>query len=233
MSKTCPACRAPNREHAKHCISCGASFPSREAAMRLCPAGRHAMDTAWEVCPYCAVDEAGGAGGASAGPDVQPTVIESPPRPAAPVKTSGPQRAEGGAGDAPVAQQHTVFMGSGGAADAAGPGVRRIVGILITYTWTQEGQIFPLREGRTVIGRDASCDVAIPQDSLLSGRHASVIVRERRFWIDDENSMNGTQVDGHAVVDKHELASTAALRVGATDLLFLAVPTAVQEQPFG
>lgn len=227
MSKTCPACNAPNREHAKHCISCGAAFPPRQAAVRLCPAGRHAMDTAAQVCPYCAVDDVARPPAAAAA-DVQPTVIESPPRPAATPPAAGHGTAPGAA-SAP-SDPHTVFMGSGAA--AAAPGARRIVGVLISYSWKAEGEIFPLREGRSLIGRDTSCDVAIPADSQLSARHASVITREQRFWIDDENSMNGTSVDGGAVVEKRELASPATIRVGATELLFLAVPTGKGREPF-
>ena len=46
-------------------------------------------------------------------------------------------------------------------------GGRRIVGVLVTYSWHREGQIFPVREGRNFLGGDPSCDIAIDADTHL------------------------------------------------------------------
>src|SRR5206468_10214993 len=56
--------------------------------------------------------------------------------------------------------------------EAAG---RRIVGVLVTYTWKPEGQLFALREGRNLIGRDPDqCEIAVPDDSALSARNTII-----------------------------------------------------------
>jgi pSer/pThr/pTyr-binding forkhead associated (FHA) protein len=43
----------------------------------------------------------------------------------------------------------------------------------------------------TLIGRE-NCDLTYPQDTLLSPRHASVAVRERKLVLRDLNSLNGS-----------------------------------------
>ena len=46
---------------------------------------------------------------------------------------------------------------------------RKIVGILVTYSWKKEGEVFEIREGRNIIGSDIDCDVHVSYDPSLSG----------------------------------------------------------------
>ncbi len=102
----------------------------------------------------------------------------------------------------------------------AAPG-RRIVGVLVTYSWRPEGQIFPIYEGRNVIGRGGECEVSVPHDGSLSERN-SHISYQQRFVVGDLVSMSGTFLNGDAVLSQFEaLPDTATLRTGSTTWLFV------------
>src|ERR1035438_6691929 len=61
---------------------------------------------------------------------------------------------------------------------AGGDEARRITGVLVTFTWRREGQLFPLYEGKNRIGSgraaDRRCDVQISTDPTLSREHALI-----------------------------------------------------------
>lgn len=164
-------------------------------SLRYCPAGRHPMDPGWEVCPYCA--------------------SESAPRP---VRDDATRRSvpEGELAQIAVAGAvpRTVF---------AEEAPRRIVGVIATYTWRPEGEVFFVREGSNLVGSAPECEIRITSDPRISGRHACIVHRPGGFWIDDENSMNGTFVDGALIEDKQRLPDTAVLRTGGTLWRFTAL----------
>jgi pSer/pThr/pTyr-binding forkhead associated (FHA) protein len=66
------------------------------------------------------------------------------------------------------------------------------------------GEIFPLREGENVIGREAG-DVTFPADGWVSARHARIDVAGGELTVADAGSSNGTFV---------KLAGPAALVPG-------------------
>ncbi len=53
------------------------------------------------------------------------------------------------------------------------------------------GAAFVLKDGENLIGRDAG-DVTFPGDGFVSGRHASLQVRQERMFVKDLGSSNGT-----------------------------------------
>ncbi len=136
----------------------------------------------------------------------------------------------------------------GGKADAAGqsavkktsfgmPGMqpgpadqRKIVGVLISYTWRPEGQIFPVREGRNWIGRDPlQADIVIEQDDALSAVNSTISFRTR-FTIGDKDSMGGTYVNGEPVEDSsHPLPNYSRIRTGSTTWTFITIEPAAGE----
>jgi hypothetical protein len=134
----------------------------------------------------------------------------------------------------PVAVQHAAVQSAAaqsGAAQAvaaqtipvSSPQVfgRRIVGLLITYTWNPEGQIFPLREGRNLIGRSSSCDISLPQDSHLSDTNTHVTYR-KNFTVGDMVSMGGTDLNGDPIEENFvRLPNYARIRAGSTQFLFI------------
>ncbi len=127
----------------------------------------------------------------------------------------------------------TVFGGSDSesAPAAASPVVekkvdRRIVGLLLTYTWKPEGQIFPVREGRNRIGRNAECEIALPEDPHLSGVNSHITYR-KNFTIGDLVSMSGTDMNGVPIEETYvKLPNYAQIRAGSTHFTFIAVDPA-------
>lgn len=166
-------------------------------SLRYCPAGRHPMDPGWEVCPYCASESSQKGGDATR---------RSVPEPAV---QPGSEAAEPMAG-------RTVFGG-----DGAPP--RRVVGVLVTYTWRPEGEVFLVREGSNLLGTSPECEARISTDPRMSGRHACIVHRPGGFWIDDENSMNGTFVNGELIEEKRRLPGSAVVRTGETVWRFIAL----------
>ena len=174
-------------------------------SLSYCPAGRHPMDPGWEVCPYCASESSKKGGDATYRSVGEPAAGEpaAPPGPATPVSDSG----------------RTVF-GTEGEQPA-----RRVVGVLVTWTWRPEGELFPVREGSNLLGSSPECEARISTDPRMSGRHASIVVRPGGFWIDDENSMNGTFLNGELVEERRRLPGSAVIRTGETVWRFTALET--------
>lgn len=108
------------------------------------------------------------------------------------------------------------------------PGAKRkIVGVLITYSWQDSGQIFPVYEGRNLIGRDpALSDICIPHDTTLSSVNTSISYRLPRlqFLIADKDSMSGTDVDSKPVDTEFvPLRNYAKIRTGSTHWTFVSI----------
>jgi pSer/pThr/pTyr-binding forkhead associated (FHA) protein len=104
---------------------------------------------------------------------------------------------------------------------------RRIVGLLVTYTWKPEGEVFFVREGRTKIGRDdRECEVVIPNDGSLSRENTTIIYRaggSGTFRVSDKESMGGTWVNGVVIETEVQLENYSTIRAGATTWIFIAV----------
>ncbi|NVH74238.1 FHA domain-containing protein [Paraburkholderia sp. JPY432] len=105
---------------------------------------------------------------------------------------------------------------------------RRITGALVTYTWQPQGQLFPLYEGRNVIGRGdiasegRPCDVHITSDPKLSNEHAILLWRRDagHFELVDNLSTNGTFVSEREIGrDSAHLADGDQFVAGGTRFL--------------
>ena len=124
----------------------------------------------------------------------------------------------------------TVF---GAAAPDLGPSKAdkpKIVGVLATFTWRADGQVFYVREGRNKIGRAGDCDIVVEHDHSLSGWNTSITYRSGRFTITGKDSMNGTFVNSDEVIAETTTAlpNYATIRVGSTTFRFVALdPPAV------
>lgn len=189
----------------------------------------------------------------------QPPVSPTPPTapPPAPVAAQTPAPAAPRWSDAaplaadPGQRRRTVFAGAA-PAEAPAPSVptpaptplaggtrrqqtvavdpgRKIVGVLITYSWQESGQVFPILEGRNLIGKDPDqCDIAIPQDATLSAVNSFITYR-RHFLIGDKVSMSGTDVDGEPIETEFvPLRNYAKIRTGSTYWTFVSVQPPAQ-----
>ena len=244
MSKRCPQCQTENRDQANRCMNCNYPFAETGRGMRMCPAGRHVMDPGWSECPYCGGAQSSTTNPATPAPQTSgrtPTVAESAPRrgptvseqdllPKMPPPPRPQSPGQGTPGQAMPGRRKTVFgeVPSGEQSVPTGPlrppgSDRRIVAILVTYTWRPDGEVYPVREGRNYIGNDPDCEVRVTRDPQLSSRHATILYRGKgaQFIIDDEKSMNGTFVNGASVDMKQPLANYDKFNTGATAWTFI------------
>jgi urease beta subunit len=157
---------------------------------------------------------------------IQRDNVEPPIRPASPVPSASPEPVRrvtqfAGSQPQPAAVQASP-PATATAAVAEKKPARRIVGVLITYTWRPEGQIFPIREGRNLIGRNPDkCDIVVTEDAHLSEVNSHITFR-RSFTVGDMVSMSGTDLNGAPVEETYvRLPNYSTIRTGATDWTFI------------
>ena len=107
---------------------------------------------------------------------------------------------------------------------------RKLIGLLISYSNSPNGDFYPLYEGKNFIGRSASSNVFIQGDSSISERHMSILYRvvDQKIKFRDEQSSNGTYVNGE-LMDDGDLKNFDKIRIGATQLLFMQIPLSMFE----
>lgn len=97
---------------------------------------------------------------------------------------------------------------------------RKLVGWLVSYTLDEMGVDFKLYEGKNVLGRNAACQIAI-QDPAVSGEHATILFRNGKYSIKDNQSTSGTFVNEEDIeLDAIYLKDGDVIRVGKTLLKF-------------
>lgn len=97
---------------------------------------------------------------------------------------------------------------------------RKLVGWLVSYTLDEMGVDFKLYEGKNVIGRNANCQIAI-QDPSVSGEHATILFRNGKYSIKDNQSTAGTFVNEEDIeLDASYLKDGDLIRLGKTILRF-------------
>ena len=71
---------------------------------------------------------------------------------------------------------------------------RRLAGWLVTYTHDPYGADYKLYEGRNMIGRNLDCQITV-DDKKMSGEHAIILYKNKKFFIEDSMSTHGTIVN--------------------------------------
>jgi len=66
------------------------------------------------------------------------------------------------------------------------------------------------------IGRREGCDVCLNYDSQVSREHAMLWYDGERFWLEDQNSTNGTYLGDDRITGRVELQPGELFRVGRT-----------------
>ena len=85
--------------------------------------------------------------------------------------------------------------------------------MLVVVRDPKKGATFPLKESATSVGRSSSNDIVF-DDPLVSSHHAQIYYEERRFWIEDVGSTNGTAVNGETIREKTELKDGYLIKIG-------------------
>ena len=119
----------------------------------------------------------------------------------------------------------TIIQGVSSDKDSGNKERKKLVGFLVTYSLSSNGDFFPLYEGKNSVGRDDAAQVCIQEDSNISEKHLSILFRtvDRKFKFKDEQSSNGTFVNDE-LTDEGELKNLDVIRIGATRLLFMEIP---------
>jgi two-component system response regulator AtoC len=89
------------------------------------------------------------------------------------------------------------------------------------------GRVTFLSPGRTVLGRDFTCDVRLPGDET-SRQHAEIVTEAAMIVIGDLGSMNGTNVDGHRI-SRAPIDEGSVIRIGDWVGVVLRVPPRERE----
>ena len=195
-------------------------------ATKTCPNGHKYDSTIYgDNCPFCPSEsqktkvanslgddfDMGGKTKVAGGNDMDEALTRPMTNPA--FETEEPE--EGG----------TVIRVVGQSDNAANAG-RKIVGVLVSYSVNENGEVFKVLEGRTYIGRSKQNDISVPSDKNMSSKHLMILFREAegRFWAIDQDSSNGTYINGEFVSDKVALKTNDIIVVGATKFIFLAIP---------
>ena len=122
----------------------------------------------------------------------------------------------------------TVIRVVGGTETPNPDGGRRVVGILVSYSANPAGEVYKVYEGRTIIGRDRTCDLPFPNDSHMSSKHFLIQYVEAKgaFKAKDQGSSNGSYVNGKVFVmdESIDLKTNDVIVLGGTKFVFLAIP---------
>ena len=106
-------------------------------------------------------------------------------------------------------------------------GGRKVIAVLVTYSWDPHGQMFPIREGRNLIGRGEECDVRITSDPGLSQVNSHITFRQS-FVVGDMVSMGGTDLNGEPVEEQFRpLQNYSTIRTGSTIWTFVIIDSAI------
>jgi hypothetical protein len=98
-----------------------------------------------------------------------------------------------------------------------------------------DGQLkeYGLEKEETTIGRLAANDVALPDDRTVSRRHAVIRRSNVGYVIEDQQSNNGTYVDGEKILYPFVLHNGQSIKVGANELTFTLTSAPVRSGPQG
>ena len=80
------------------------------------------------------------------------------------------------------------------------------------------GERLPLR-ALSAIGRDAGNEVVL-NDDAVSARHAVVELNDGTWWVSDQGSTNGTQLNGNAVTRPERLRDGDVIGIGRVGMRF-------------
>jgi predicted component of type VI protein secretion system len=121
-----------------------------------------------------------------------------------------------------------VPASSGGAIQPVA--ARPLVGVLAAPGFGPGGSVFPVRQGKNVIGSDRGSDVCLSADPRVSLEHALLLHRGGAFYLADRMSTNGTWVNDEEVPANGTvvLRDRDRVRCGDVDLIFLIIERAAE-----
>ncbi len=96
---------------------------------------------------------------------------------------------------------------------------------LILTDGENEAREYPLHKSKTEIGRRSSNDIQL-RGREVSGQHAVIELQGQNYVLKDNNSTNGTSVNGTRIADATALTPGSTIRIGKFTLTARAVANA-------
>jgi sigma-B regulation protein RsbU (phosphoserine phosphatase) len=84
----------------------------------------------------------------------------------------------------------------------------------------KDAYFFDLSEDETSIGRSSDNDLTIA-DPLLSRKHLTIIQRDNEYYLRDNDSKNGTLLNGNRIKKEEKLKDQHLIKIGQTTIYFL------------
>ena len=84
----------------------------------------------------------------------------------------------------------------------------------------ENGDVFPIPDGETSVGRDASSGLALVTETTVSRRHATLVNTDAGILIRDEGSSNGTYVNGTRIDAETPLKAGDQIQFGQARFRF-------------
>ena len=91
--------------------------------------------------------------------------------------------------------------------------------ILRMTNTSMESTEFQLRPV-TAMGRNTDNHIVI-DDPFASTHHAIIVWRDQRWWVEDLESHNGTQLNDTLLTEPHVLTSGDVIRIGSRSFVFI------------
>lgn len=134
----------------------------------------------------------------AAAPQQPPKAVPAPVAPSAPARPS-----------APITEARTEPR----------PAAPPLGTLEIINEGAMKGAKYHIVSALTNIGRGAHNDIVIAEESL-SGSHAKLLLRDGSWWLQDQNSTNGTYVGGRRVTGEQQLSGAPDVRFGSIKMIF-------------
>jgi len=101
-------------------------------------------------------------------------------------------------------------------------GASPLAGFLVSFSTDPNGIFWPLRFGRTSIGSGSDNEITL-DFADVSGVHAMINVRDNKgsskIWLSDNNSMNGTALNGDDIFNERpDLSTGDVIKIGAIEM---------------
>ncbi|MBA4142881.1 MAG: FHA domain-containing protein [Nitrosospira sp.] len=189
-----------------------------DALTRYCDKG-HPMDPNWSVCAYCDAESRANQKTATPNTAESDDFESNENMQRSKFMERGTTKIDSGLPDEP---RGTTKIDTGTDTDTpqrkkSGTQERKITGVLVTFSWRFQGELFVLYEGRNVIGSAASSDIQITTDPGMSGEHAVILCRAGRDELHDLLSTNGTFLNEKYVArDGADLVDGGSIKTGGT-----------------
>jgi CRP-like cAMP-binding protein len=84
----------------------------------------------------------------------------------------------------------------------------------------RDGAVLQLRVPQTTFGRTPENDYSFPEDNRISRLHCIIRVNQGRYTILDNNSTNGTFIDGEPVIGERDLRPGQMIEIGEIRMVF-------------